>query len=315
MPTHIDVQCGHYNDVVKSNDLAIAADLMFARREDALDSFQALSRAHNLHFKLYGAMLLGHYGAAAEAGESLRTSFSEALLRTESPPMADWLEGYVAMAVHPLIRFGHWEQLAAVELPRDTELYCTTVAMTHYGKGLACAVLGRLSEAESQTRAFHDAVKRVPQSRRVFNNTCLDILGIAAEMLHGEIEYRAARYDHAFDHLRTAVARSDALPYDEPWGWMQPARHALGALLLEQDQVEEAEAVYRQDLGLDPSVHRPCRHPDNVWALHGFHEALRRQSKHAEADLVELRLTLARARADVDIRASCLCRLSRHRAA
>src|SRR5947209_8684923 len=25
-----------------------------------------------------------------------------------------------------------------------------------------------------------------------------------------------------------------SVPFDEPWPWMQPARHALGALLLEQ---------------------------------------------------------------------------------
>lgn len=43
----------------------------------------------------------------------------------------------------------------------------------------------------------------------------------------------------------------DGLPYDEPWGWMQSAQHGYSALLLEQHRVEEAEAVYRADLGLD----------------------------------------------------------------
>ena len=47
------------------------------------------------------------------------------------------------------------------------------------------------------------------------------------------------------DHLETreAVRLDDTLPYDEPWGWMQPTRHALGALLLEQGRVVEAEAA------------------------------------------------------------------------
>ena len=48
----------------------------------------------------------------------------------------------------------------------------------------------------------------------------------------------------------------DRLPYDEPWGWIQPTRHALGALLLEQGQVAEAEAVYREDLGLGGNLSR-----------------------------------------------------------
>uniref|UniRef100_UPI001CC11361 hypothetical protein n=1 Tax=Pseudomonas sp. BF-RE-03 TaxID=2832359 RepID=UPI001CC11361 len=41
-----------------------------------------------------------------------------------------------------------------------------------------------------------------------------------------------------FAHLREAQSLDDNLPYDEPWGWMQPVRHALGALLLEQDRSE-----------------------------------------------------------------------------
>ena len=92
---------------------------------------------------------------------------------------------------------------------------------------------------------------------------------------------------------------------------MQPPRHALGALLLEQGHVEEAEAVYRADLGLDPAVMRCIHHPENVWSLHGFHECLLRQNKTEEAALVAPRLSIALARCDVPIEASCLCRLDR----
>ena len=60
---------------------------------------------------------------------------------------------------------------------------------------------------------------------------------------------------------------------------MQPARHAYGALLLEQGRVEEAEAVYRADLGLDDTLARACQHPGNVWSLHGYHECLTRLGK------------------------------------
>ena len=54
---------------------------------------------------------------------------------------------------------------------------------------------------------------------------------------------------------------------------MQPARHALGALLLEQGHVDEAEAVYRADLGFDGTLNRACQHPENVWSLHGLTNA------------------------------------------
>ncbi len=89
---------------------------------------------------------------------------------------------------------------------------------------------------------------------------------------------------------------------------MQPTRHALGALLLEQGQLEEAEAIYRADLGFDGKLSRSCQHPDNVWSLHGLHESLTRQGGKVEAPLIKARLDLALARAEVPIRASCLCR-------
>jgi hypothetical protein len=107
-----------------------------------------------------------------------------------------------------------------------------------------------------------------------------------------------------------SVELDDGLPYDEPWAWMQPTRHALGALLLEQGRVEEAESVYRADLGLDATLSRACQHPENVWSLHGLHECLMRLGKRAEAGMIKTRLDVAVAWADVPIKSSCFCRLS-----
>jgi tetratricopeptide (TPR) repeat protein len=133
-------------------------------------------------------------------------------------------------------------------------------------------------------------------------------LRVAEAMLNGELEYRKGSYDTAFAHLRKSVELSDGLPYDEPWGWMQPTRHALGALLLEQGRIEEAEAVYRSDLGLDGKLSRACQHPDNLWSLHGLHECLVRRGEKIEANLIRQRLELAQARAEIPIKASCFCR-------
>ena len=128
-------------------------------------------------------------------------------------------------------------------------------------------------------------------------------------MLNGEIEYRKGNFDAAFEHLRESVKLDDNLAYAEPWGWMQPARHALGALLLEQGHVAEAAAIYRADLGLDNTLSRPAQHPDNVWSLHGYVECLQRLGNDAEAEAMAARLALASARADVPIMASCFCRM------
>lgn len=187
--------------------------------------------------------------------------------------------------------------------------HSVTTAIHHYARGIAHAATGRIPEAEAERERFVRAVAGVPETRYVFNNTCTDILAVAGAMLDGELEYRKGHTVRAFEHLRHAVALDDNLPYDEPWGWMQPARHALGALLLEQGRVAEAEQVYRDDRGLNDTLSRASQHPDNVWSLHGLVECLHRQHRHAEAKAMEARLNLAGARADVPITASCFCRL------
>ncbi|MFN3250539.1 tetratricopeptide repeat protein [Roseibium album] len=307
MPTHIDVLCGQYSNVLHWNQKAIEADRKYLELEGPMNFYSAY-RIHNYHFAIFGAMFLGQLEPAMSAAEELIRTVPEELLRTPSPPMADYLEGYLAMKQHVLVRFGKWQEIIDQELPADADLYSCTTAMTCYAKGVAHSALGQIPEAEAARALFLEAKARVPDTRLVHNNTFRDLLAIAEAMLDGELEYRRGNHEEAFAHLRRSVALDDALPYDEPWGWMQPTRHALGALLLEQGQIEEAEAVYRADLGLDGELSRACQHPDNPWSLHGLHECLKRRGDTVEVTLVAQRLEIAAARADVPITASCFCR-------
>ena len=88
---------------------------------------------------------------------------------------------------------------------------------------------------------------------------------------------------------------------------MMPSRHALGALLSEQGRYEEAIDVFEADLGLNTSVIRANRHPNNVWALIGLHKAYLETGRAREAELLKPQLDLALARADKEIYASCFC--------
>ncbi|KAJ5167233.1 uncharacterized protein N7482_006014 [Penicillium canariense] len=308
MPTHLDVLCGDYRRAIASNTSAIRADEKFLGNQE-LGHFYNLYRCHDYHFRMYAAMLAGQSKIALDTATVLAESLTEDLLRVESPPLADWLEGFVATRVHALVRFGRWETILALPLPTDQSLYCVTIAMIHYGKGVAFAATGRVDEAKQEQELFRSATKRVAPSRTIFNNTCVDILAVAESMLHGEIAYRCEDYINAFASLRIAVEKDDNLPYDEPWGWMQPTRHALGALLLEQGRIHEAMDVYAADLGIDESLPRALRHPNNVWALHGYHECLVKLGRLAEARIVRPQLQLAVAMADVPIKSSCFCRV------
>jgi tetratricopeptide (TPR) repeat protein len=311
MPTHLDVLCGDYPSVVSSNARAIAADERYRAAEGEMNVY-SLYRIHNYHFKIYGAMFLGQSQVALETSQELAANIPEALLRIEQPAMADLLEGFVPMRQHVLVRFGRWQEIIDTRLPADPELYCATTAIILYSQGVALAATGNIERADEIRQEFLAAVALVPDSRMTFNNTCADILKIAAAMLDGEIAYRRGECEEAFAHLRLAVDLDDGLLYDEPWGWMQPSRHAFGALLLERGRVTEAEAVYRADLGLDATLARARQHPGNLWSLHGYHECLVRLGKEELAGVIASQLRVASAYADVPVTSSCYCRLSCH---
>ncbi len=276
MPTHIDIQCGQYRDAMYWNLKACEVDAKFLERHGVYNIYTGY-RIHNNHFAAYGAMFLGQFESAMAAAQAIIDNTPEDLLRVETPPMADYFESYFAVPEHVLIRFGKWKEIINLPMPDDPVVFCNLTATRHYAKGVAYAALGQVVEAEAQQELFRAARASVPESRVLHTVTCQQALEVAEDMLLGEIEYRKGNYDVAFEALRRAVATEDALPYDEPWGWMQPVRHALGALLLEQGHVDEAEAAYRADLGLGGDLPRAQVHPDNVWSLRGLADCLERR--------------------------------------
>lgn len=310
MPTHIDAAVGDYRRGVDSNNEAIAADDKYF----AIENESLLYRAYRVHYvsaKLYSALMSGRSQDAFTAAEKLEQIIDHKLLTSTKLNMADWVEAHLASTAHVLIRFGRWEDIIHLKLPLDRKLYCSTTAVLHYARGIAFSALGRIEEAETAQQEFIAARELVPKSRlNSIPAKEYDVLGVAASMLAGELHYRKGNFDVAFSTLREAAALEDALPYSDPPPWMQPVRHALGGLLLEQGHVEEAEQVFREDTGFAKGFPRRKAKLNNVWGLHGLQEALTRAGKEDEAMMVKPQLDVATACADVDITVSCYCRLS-----
>ncbi len=295
MPSHIDIRLGHYADAEQANARAIAADRRYVARMGSA-GFNALYRAHDFHFLVWAARFEGRSAVAMGAARDLVLALpTEQVLK-----LPDYLDGFVATPYHVEVRFGQWREI--LDEPAPPSALPMTTAVWRYARTLALSSLGRMDEARAERDRFERACAAVPETALVGNNKARVVLEIARPMVEGELEYRAGNVDRAFEILREAVKRDDALKYDEPWGWLQPARHALGALLLEQGRLEEAEAVYRADL---------IRHPENGWSLRGLAECLRRRGEDAEAQRTEESFARAWARADVQISSSCYCRLGR----
>ena len=307
MPSHIDILVGDYRRAIEANTAAIRADDRYLGKKGSLSPY-VVYRAHNYHSLIYAALFAAQSGVALKYCSMLEETLPHNFLSIQSPPMANWAESFHAIRPHILIRFGMWQDILDLTIPKNQELYCYTTAITHYAKGVAWAALGNVEEAEKEQGLFLRTAGIVPPGRYDFPNRCIDILPVAEWMLAGEIEYRRGNVALSFEHLRKAISVDDNLGYSEPWSWMQPTRHAYGALLMEQARYAEAATVYEADLGVDQSLPRGHQYPNNIWSLTGYHECLIVLGRTAEARLLELPLKIATELADIDVAASCFCK-------
>jgi tetratricopeptide (TPR) repeat protein len=291
MPSHIFVHLGRYADASDVNESAIAADRAYFRIAPD-PGFYILYHAHNLHMLAFSAMMEGREAVAMQAALDLERDIPAGFVREAT----SFVDGLMTTKLHVLVRFGHWEEILREPAPPAYRLL--SVAQRHYARGVALSALGRTSEARVELVAFESAAAAVPEDWKVGANDSKEVLGLAHAMLRGELLWREGEQDEAFEVLQAGAQLEDQLVYDEPPGWMQPVRHAYGALLMAADHAARAAAVYREDLE---------RNPGNGWSLLGLQKALAAQGSSGEAASVAADLALAWERSDVEANSSCFC--------
>lgn len=291
MPSHIYTRVGRYADAADANERAIAADRAYFAKAPAPD-FYSIYYVHNVHFLAYAAMMEGRYEKAMEAARRLEREVPPDFLRN----YVQFADGLMATPLHVMVRFGKWEEI--LEEPQAPEFRLLSRAQRHYARTVALAALGRPEEARREMARFETVAVTVPEDWVVGNNASADVLDLARCMMKGEILFREGRHDEAFAELAEGARLEDALVYDEPPGWMQPVRHAWGALLMAANRPAEAERVYREDL---------VKNRDNGWSLLGLEQALRAQGKTGEVPRLTSAREAAWSRADVRPTSSCYC--------
>lgn len=289
MPSHIYIQTGRFHDSMLCNKKASDLDREYFAKTGDQGGYH-FYHAHNNHFRVWAAMYQGAYESALAACQQTLIDLPESMQGI--PAAAEWL----VMDLHVHLRFGEWEKVLERESPREDQPYA--VALWRYARGMAFANTQRIELARKEVIVFEEIAMTMQANPDVDRDQPADVLRIAREMVHGEIEYHAGNFELGFKHLRAAVAAEDALRYSEPSPWMMPTRHALAALLLERGKVKQAEENYRRDLR---------EHPGNGWSLFGLASCLEKQGRMAEAGETRRKFELAWANATVEIKASCFC--------
>ena len=290
MPSHVDVRRGRWHQAIEANARAIEADRRY-RSLSPVQGFYRLYMAHNFHMLTYGAMMTGQSALAVRTIREMVGDIPLEFFRDN--PFAD---GFMAMPLEVLMRFGKWDEILAE--PAFPDYVPISRALQHYARAVAHAAKDEIAAAESEQAAFLEARARVPEEAVFGNNTGRDVLDVAEHLMRGEVLYRDGRVEEGFAALRQAVASEDALRYDEPPSWIQPVRHALGAALMQSGRFAEAEEVFREDLR---------RLPGNGWALYGLARSLQLQGKAADAAVAEAQFDRAWKDADIRLKSACLC--------
>jgi tetratricopeptide (TPR) repeat protein len=291
MPSHIYIRTGNYNEAVERNQRAIAADEAYFAVAPQPE-FYNIYFLHNVHFLAYAAMMEGRYQTAIDAARKINEKIPPEFLKN----FVTVADGFTPTALHVLIRFGKWDEILAEPEPEDWRLL--SMAEWHFARSVAFSALGKTDEAQQEIDKMDEVAAKFTDEWRMGNNSAQEVIAIARRMAEGELAYALGDSEQAFELLREAVSMEENLKYDEPPGWMQPVRHALGALLLADGRAAEAENVYWDDLK---------RHPNNAWSLLGLQQALLKQDKTAQAEEMVEQVKAAWARADVQPVASCYC--------
>jgi tetratricopeptide (TPR) repeat protein len=294
MPSHIDIRTGRWLEAVDTNVKAVAADQSYRKTFGPAKGFLNVYVAHNRHMLAYSAMMSGQRELAMKHIRAMVAELPPDFLKENALQG----EGFVAMPLEVMVRFGLWNEILA-EPDRYTDYMSFTRAFHHAARAIAYAAEGDTANARKAQSVFLERAKLVPKEDSLGNNSCEMILGVATAMVEGEILVAEGKTESGIEQLRTAIKMEDTLKYEEPPGWLIPVRHSLGAVLMKQQRFAEAEQVYRDDL---------ARLPGNGWSLLGLADSLRQQKKNAdEAARIQTQFKKVWSKADLTITSSCLC--------
>jgi tetratricopeptide (TPR) repeat protein len=291
MPAHIYARVGRWHDSALSNERAAAVDAAYFHTHGP-QGFYNIYRAHNNHFLAWDCMMEGRSADAIRAARAMIADMPAEFIASS----AAMVDSYLAIELEALMRFGRWDEILRAPMPPANLPQWR--AYWRFARGVSLAALGRVAEARVEERAYFEAVAALPTDAVWGLNPASNLFGVATRVLAGEIAAADARPADAIRALSEAAEAEDALAYDEPYDWMIPARHALGAVLLREQRWRDAERVYREDLE---------RYPENGWSLWGLARALREQGRREESAEMLARFERAWAHADITLATSCLC--------
>ncbi len=275
MPSHIYVNVGRYADATRVNQLAVAADVTLAQRQQAQGfSVSKDWRGHDLQFLWYSALMEGRdevaMAAARERAERAANGQSIFSEYARSQPLLT------------LLRLERWDEVLKEPRPRGDK----GLAQAYYeqARGIAQARLGQVTAAQDSLARLQTAAaeaRKANASKSSADKSVRSMLDVAEGALQAEVALAQRRYDEALGHQTKVIAAAEKLDAREPPQLAAGAGLALGHIQLQAQRWADAEKTFRQEL---------ASRPGSGWALRGLASVLQSQGRTAEAAAVRVDL-------------------------
>jgi tetratricopeptide (TPR) repeat protein len=269
MPSHIYIRTGNYDKGWTVNTKAVQGYAAYLSQYPSVAANAPLYLLHNLHMEVACASMDGRYADAYKASVDTKKNLDTSWLSI--PGYFGTFVQYVYMT--PLatqLRFGKWD-----EIIKDTPINASYVyadIITHFCRGVAYARKGRIADAQNQLVALQKDTtnKQLFDPAPNYSNPGINGTRVAEKILAGSIAEARHDWPQSIALLQQAVEYEDAMTYNEPRDWLQPARQFLGNVQLKAGQYKAAEQTYRDDLQANPQ---------NGWSYTGLATALTKQGK------------------------------------
>src|SRR5258708_1457440 len=142
MPGTVYMRTGDYEAAVKTNEQAAEVDRVYIKATGVQGIYPMMYYSHNLHFIAMCGAMNGHYAEARKNADLLAANVGPHV--KDMPP----LEGFMTIPMAVELRFHHWNDILKKPAP-DPSLKTATV-FWHFGRGLALAGPGQMTEAQAE---------------------------------------------------------------------------------------------------------------------------------------------------------------------
>jgi tetratricopeptide (TPR) repeat protein len=272
MPSHIYYRVGRYKDSLAANRQAVAVDEAYIADQKPAGVYPLAYYPHNVHFVLVSAQMAGDGKTVVAAADKLAGLISDDTARAFAIAQPVKAAPYFAHA-----QFSVPETVLAMPSPGSDLPYVE--GLWHYARGVAFVARGDMDNAGKEQAA----IERLAQAGDFSALTTAgipanEVLQIASHVLQARIAQGDGKLGAAADNFRKAAQLQDQLAYMEPPFWYYPVQQSLGAVLLQQGDLDGAEQAFRASL---------ARTPNNGWALYGLSKVYKQRGDTQRAAAAE----------------------------